>query len=290
MGDHSATPAWETTENDAIELRLLLDAILLKYGYDFRDYSRASLKRRVQKRMQASHVTTISEMIHRVLQEPEFFDRLLGDLSINVTEMFRDPPFFRALREQVLPALAERPFLKIWHAGCATGEEVYSMAILLAEAGLIDRTRIIATDMSEAVITRAREGVYSLELMRDGTSQYQRSGGTGSFGDYYAAQYDSAIMVPDLRRNIVFAVHNLAVDGSIGEMDLVVCRNVLIYFNRDLQDRVASLFASSLAEDGFLCLGAKESIRFTGVSTLFEEFVHGRRIYRRRRDAGGEVA
>jgi len=285
MTDSPATPAMETTENEAIELQLLLDAILFKYGYDFRDYSRASLKRRVLKRMKKDRLGNISEMIHRVLNDAGFFDDLLGDLSIHVTEMFRDPEFFRALREQVLPSLADRPFLKIWHAGCATGEEVYSMAILLHEAELLERARIFATDINDAVITRAREGVFSLERMRESTALYQRSGGLGSFGDYYTARYDSAILAPVLRRNIVFAVHNLAVDTSIGEMDLIVCRNVLIYFNRKLQGRVISMFAGSLNEGGILCLGAKESLRFTEAAALFEGGLDKLKVYRRRRDA-----
>jgi chemotaxis protein methyltransferase CheR len=277
MSEHAESD--ELSEHEALELRLLLDAMLLRYGYDFRDYARASLRRRIRKRMQDSGVDNLGEVIHRVIHQPEFFDRLLADLSINVTEMFRDPLFFRALREQVLPTLAARPVLKIWHAGCSTGEEVYSLAILLEECGLYDRATIIATDLNEAVLTRARDAIYPVDRVREFTAAYQASGGTGSFAEYYHADDGFARIRPRLKRNIVFAVHDLVVDASIGEMDMIVCRNVLIYFNRELQNRVIRIFAESLPIDGVLCLGAKESVRFSDSAPWFRGDEGGQRIY-----------
>lgn len=272
----------ECVEHEALELKLLLDAILLRYGYDFRDYARASLRRRIRKRMEASGAANLGEVIHRVIHQPEFFDRLLADLSINVTDMFRDHLFFRALREQVLPKLGTRPVLKIWHAGCSTGEEVYSLAILLEECGLYDGATIIATDVNEAVITKARAAIYPLERMREFTAAYQRCGGTGSFADYYHADHGFATIKSRVRRNVVFAVHDLVIDSSIGEMDMIVCRNVLIYFNRELQNRVLTMFANSLSVDGVLCLGAKESVRFSDTARWFRGDEGRHRIYWRR--------
>ncbi len=282
-----STP-WEEAENESLELRLLQEAILLKYGYDFRDYSQASLKRRVHLRMAASSLSTVSEAIHRVLHDPDFFDLLLSDLSINVTEMFRDPEFFRAIRDQVLPQLAGQPFLKIWHAGCATGEEVYTMAVLLYELGILDRAKIFATDINRIVIARASEGVFPIERMRSYTTNYQRAGGKKSFADYYTAHYDSAVIKSFLKKNIIFADHNLVSDAGFGEMDIIVCRNVLIYFNRDLQDRVVKLFSDNLSAGGFLCIGTRESIRFTKASADFETFNRVQRIYKYKRYTTGE--
>jgi len=276
------TTSWKETENEVLELRLLQEAILMKYGYDFRDYSQASFKRRIQLRMTASGLSTVSEAIHHVLYDGEFFDALLNDLSVNVTEMFRDPDFFRAIREEVLPELAEQPFLKIWHAGCATGEEVYTMAILLYELGMLDRAKIFATDINGEVIARAREGVFPISRMRDYTGDYQRAGGERTFADYYTAHYDSAMMKSFLKENIIFADHNLVSDAGFGEMNIIVCRNVLIYFNRDLQNRVVGLFSDSLNTGGFLCIGSRESIRFTKASVDFDAFNRRQRIYRRK--------
>lgn len=274
--------AWKEAENELLELRLLQEAILLKYGYDFRDYSQASFKRRIKLRMSTSGLSTVSETIHRVLYDSSFFDALLNDLSINITEMFRDPEFFRAIREDVLPEFADEPFLKVWHAGCATGEEVYSMAILLYELGILDRAKIFATDINSDVIARAREGVFPIERMRAYTSDYQRAGGKSTFADYYTAHYDSAMMHSFLKKNIIFADHNLVSDAGFGEMNIIVCRNVLIYFNRDLQNRVVDLFSDNLCAGGFLCVGNRESIRFTRASADFEEFNRRQRIYKRR--------
>jgi chemotaxis protein methyltransferase CheR len=272
-----------TTENENIEIRLLLEAIHLKYGYDFRRYAQASVKRRIHRRLERSGLHSISEMQHEVLCDTAFFEALLLDLSINVTEMFRDPSFFSALREHVLPALAGQPFIKIWHAGCSTGEEVYSMAILLKEMGLDAKTRIYATDVNEVVLKKAREGIFAIDQIKKHTANYQKAGGTESFGDYYAAHYDSVIMDKSLKENIVFADHNLVTDAVFGEMDMIVCRNVMIYFNRELQDRVFQLFCDSLCDEGFLCIGSKESVRFSTCESHFESVVDAQKIYRKKR-------
>ncbi len=281
---------YDINENEAIELDLLLEAMARKYGHDFRDYSRSHLMRRVRQRMVMDDVGSVSELIHPVLNDPSVFQALLADLSINVTEMFRDPDFYLGLRREVAPVLRTYPFIKVWHAGCATGEEVYSMAILLDEEGLLDRSRIYATDFNDAAVEQAREGIYPVESIKTYTQNYQKAGGVRSFGDYYTARYDSVIMAARLRRNLVFTAHNLVTDGPFGEMHLVVCRNVLIYFNRELQGKVVKLFAESLVPGGFLCLGSKESLRFCPHGGLFEPVSEERRIFRKRRDADQEGA
>lgn len=270
-----------SSQSENIELRLLLEGVFLRYGYDFRGYAQASLKRRVLKIMSAEELTTISELQHRVLDDEQFFEKLLLALTVNVTEMFRDPDMFVALTTWVFPELAKRPFIKIWHAGCATGEEVYSVAIMLQEAGLLDRCRIFATDIDATVLDKARAGIYPIDRMREWTANYQLACGKHSFSDYYTAQYGAAIIDASLKRNIVFADHNLAVDGPFGEMDLIICRNVIIYFGRDLQSRVLELFAASLVDRGMLCLGNRETIRFAACADLFEELGPGLRIYRK---------
>lgn len=272
----------EHGENERIEIALLLEAVYLKYGYDFRNYARASIRRRIRKRLAESGLSTIAEMQHRVIHDLRFFETLLLDLTISVTEMFRDPPFFRALREVVLPALREQAFLKIWHAGCATGEEVYSLAILLMEEKMNHQARIYATDANETVLQAARKGVYPISRMKAYTRNYQLAGGKGAFSDYYTCRYDHVILSAALKRNIVFADHNLVTDGVFGEMDLILCRNVLIYFNSDLQERVIRLFRDSLRPGGFLCLGTKETLRFTGCADDFVSVVDACRIFQKR--------
>ncbi len=210
-------------------------------------------------------------------------DRLLRDMSVNVTGMFRDPSFFLALRETVVPILRTYPFVRIWHAGCATGEEVYALAIVLEEEGLYDRSRIYATDMSADALDKAKAGIFPLARMREYTSNYLQAGGSRSFSEYYTANYEAALFDPKLRRNVLFAHHNLATDTSFSEFNLILCRNVLIYFDRNLKDRVFRLFADSLASIGILCLGRRESLRFTSAETEYEEFDAKERIYRRRR-------
>ncbi len=270
-----------TVEDENIEIELMLEALYRKYGYDFRNYASHSLERRIRHRLSLSGLKTISEMQHRLLHDPEFVELLLKDLSITVTEMFRDPEFYVAVREKVVPELRVKPFIKVWHAGCATAEEVYSMAILFKEEGVYDRTRIYATDFNEAVLDSGREGIFQLSRMRQYVTNYIQSGGHRDFVDYYTARYDAAIMDTSLKSNMTFSNHNLVTDGSFGMMDMIVCRNVLIYFNKTLQNRVIGLFSESLCEGGFLCLGSKESIRFTEYSDLFQEVSGENRIYRK---------
>ncbi len=268
-------------DNENIEINLLIEAIRLKYGYDFSGYSRASLKRRIKKRLSDSDSLSISEMINRLLYEKEFFDQLLLDLSINVTEMFRDPLFFKEIRNKVIPELAKLPSVKIWHAGCSTGEEVYSMAIILKEAGIYDKCQIFATDFNQVVLEKAKEGVLPIVNLKQYTQNYQKSGGTGSFADWYTAKYDLVKLRSTLRKNIMFADHNLVTDGVFSEVDFVMCRNVLIYFDRPLQNRVFRLFTDSLEQDGFLAIGSKESIHFSGVAEEYEQFSRTQKIFKK---------
>ncbi len=259
----------EINEIQNIEIELLLEALYRRYGYDFRDYSRAHVKRRILNRLASSQLKTISNLQGKMLYDKQYFESLIRDLSINVTEMFRDPAFYRLIRKEVIPVLKTYPFLKIWHAGCATGEEVYSFAIILKEEGLYNRTQIYATDFNRDVIETARRGIYSIENIKNYTAKYQKAGGKFSFSDYYLAKYDSAILNQSLKANIVFAEHNLVTDSVFAEVNMVVCRNVLIYFNRDLQNKVLKLFDDSLIKGGFLGLGTKETIMFSNIASKY---------------------
>ena len=269
-------------DNENIEIQLLLEAIYLKYGYDFRSYARASIKRRILHMLSLSGHKNISEMQHQLLYDTDFFDKLLLSFSINVTEMFRDPKFYKSIREKVIPVLKTYPFLKIWHAGCSTGEEAYSIAILLKEEGLQEKSQIYATDFNEMVLKKAKEGVFSVDRIKEYTFNYQKAGGKESFADYYTARYELAKIDNSLKKNIVFADHNLTTDSVFGEMNMIMCRNVLIYFNKELQDRALNLFHNSLAHFGFLCLGSKEDLRFSAHKDDFDEFVAKEKIYRKR--------
>ena len=268
-------------ELERLELELLLEAIHRRYGFDFREYAPASLKRRVWRRIRAEGLESISGLQEAVLHEPVVMERLLLDLSINVTAMFRDPSFYTAFRKEVVPLLKTWPFVRIWNAGCSTGEETYSLAILLREEGLYDRSRLYATDINEAVLEQARAGVFPLDKMQEYTQNYLRAGGTSAFSEYYLAAYDGAQFQRSLMDNVVFAQHNLASDRSFNEFHAIVCRNVMIYFDRSLQDRVHELFYESLAMFGVLVLGHKESIRFTRFADRYEELDAGERIYRK---------
>ena len=264
-----------------IEIQVLLEAIYLQYGYDFREYARASVKRRILRRLSLSGLKTLAEMQHRVLHDAAFFDMVLKDLSIPVTEMFRDPSFYKALREKVIPILKTYPFLKIWHAGCATGEEVYSMAILLQEEGVYERTTIYATDFNNAVLQQAKDGIYPIENVREYTCNYQKAGGTTSFVNYYTAKHDHIIMNRALKSHIVFANHNLESDAVFNEMNMIVCRNVFIYFTKRLQNRILHLFVESLCHYGFLCLGVKEHLKFLDDMHHFEPVIEDKKIFRK---------
>jgi len=265
-----------------LEIKLLMEGIFHVYGYDFRDYAEASLKRRLAQWLTMSPFKTLSEAQAELLRNPVTFVTLLKGITVNVSEMFRDPAFFKAVREHVVPYLKTYPFVKIWHAGCSTGEEAYSMAILLLEEGLKGRFRIYATDINEEVIRKGQEGIYPLQEMQHFTRNYQQAGGTGSFSDYYTARYDHAILSPSLRQNMVFAAHNLAVDADFGEMNLILCRNVLIYFNQPLKERVLGLFDISLTPGGFLCLGTKESLNHRQIAGRYEAITPRMQIYRKR--------
>lgn len=264
-----------------IELRMLVEAVYLKYNYDFRNYTGASQKRRVLVAMREMGCTTVSELQSRVLHDPNGFAQLLQYLTIPVTEMFRDPEYFRAVREQVAPFLKTYPSLKIWVAGCSTGEEVYSLAILLKEEGLLERSIIYATDINPKSLETARRGVYPIDRMRLYTENYQKSGGKAAFSDYYTAAYGGALFERSLIENVTFADHSLSTDTVFSETHFVSCRNVLIYFNRTLQDRVFGLFHESLCHRGFLGLGSKESIDFSSYAGRFEPLARRERVYRK---------
>lgn len=269
-------------DTEKIEIRLLLDAMHLKYGYDFSGYASDMLRRRIYTNLSRHGLTNISEMIPRILNDSSFFDSLVYDLSITVTEMFRDPEVYLMFREKVVPVLKTYPFINIWHAGCATGQEVYSMAIMLKEEGLYDRTQIYATDINEAALKTARKAIYPAEYISKYTANYQRAGGRKSFADYYHAKYDCAGFDESLKKNITFANHNLVTDAVFAETHLILCRNVFIYFNRQLQNRVLELFKESLCRGGFLCLGSSESLQFSSVDSEFEELTHNGRIYQKK--------
>ena len=275
------TPPTYARDLERIEIDLLLEGIFRHYGFDFRSYAYSSLKRRLWKRITAEGMRSVSELQGRVLHDPAMMEKLLLDLSINVSAMYRDPTFYRAFREKVVPVLRTYPFIRIWHAGCSTGEEVYSMAILLEEEGLYERARIYATDINEVVLHTAKSGIYPADKMKEYTQNYLRAGGQRSFSDYYVAKYDGAIFNSSLARNVVFSQHNLVTDRSFAEFHVILCRNVMIYFDRKLQDRVHALFYESLVPFGFLGLGSKESLRFSKYESCYEEIDARDKIYRR---------
>lgn len=259
----------DETALEAIEIALLKTAIVERYGYDFSNYSPASFKRRVVAFARREGFKHIADLIPLLLHDKSFFRSLLFSISVTVTEMFRDPQVFRIVREKIIPVLKTYPSIRVWHVGCATGEEVYSTAILFAEEGLNDRLQIYATDINEESLEKAREGIYPVEQIKKYTANYQKAGGRRSFSDYYHARYDSVILHQELRKNIVFSSHNLVSDGSFGSMHLIFCRNVLIYFDETLQRRVLGLLHDSLVPNGFLCLGTRESLQYLEVKDCF---------------------
>lgn len=268
-------------EIEDLEIRLLLAAIHAKYGYRFQDYAQASMRRRVRAALARSGLSNFGELQHQLLADPEVFARVLDDLTVRVSEIFRDPVFYRRFRDLVVPVLRTYPQLKIWHAGCASGEEVYTMAILLSEEGLYERAQIYATDMSNKALEMAREGVYPEAQAAAFGRNYRDSGGQFRLEDYYSSAYDRIVVKESLRRNIVFFQHDLASDHSLGEMHVVFCRNVLIYFDGDLRTSTLRTFSDCLGYGGFLCLGMNESLtKEAGAS--FSEFSPTERIYRRR--------
>ena len=266
---------------ERLEIELLLEGVYRHYGFDFRSYAYASIRRRLWKRVDGEELRSISELQARILHDQDAMERLLLDLSVNVTAMFRDPSFYKEFREQVVPLLRTYPFIRIWHAGCSTGEEVFSMAILLEEEGLYDRARLYATDINDVVLQRARQGIFPLDRMQEYTENYLRAGGTRSFSEYYTAKYDGALFTPALTRNIVFSQHNLVTDRSFSEFHVIFCRNVLIYFDKALQNRVHSLFYDSLVMFGVLALGSKESLKFSKYEPCYEKVSVSEKLYRK---------
>jgi len=270
-----------TEDLEQLEIDLLLEGVYRRYGYDFRQYARGSLRRRIYKRVLDERVSSISNLQERVLRDPQAMERLVRELSINVTAMFRDPTFYLALRTKVVPLLRTYPFIRVWNAGCSTGEEVYSLAIVLQEEGLYDRTRIYATDINERVLHLAEEGVFSLDKMRSYTENYIKAGGRTAFSEYYKAGPNGATFKRDLVENVVFAQHNLVSDRSFNEFNVIMCRNVMIYFDKALQNHVHDLFHRSLVNFGVLILGRKESIKFTSHEGCYEPIDSLERIYKK---------
>lgn len=268
-------------KTEDIEIRLLLEALYLKYHYDFRNYAMASIKRRLAQACVYFNCTSISALQDRVLHDDKALPQLLSFLTVQVSELFRDPHYFKTIREQVIPHLRTFPSLKIWVAGCSSGEELYSFAILMREEGLFERTMFYATDINPQALHIAQSGIYGIDRMKLYSENYQKAGGHSSLSDYYTADHNAAAFSKDLRERIVFSDHSLVTDAAFGEMHFISCRNVLIYFNRELQNRVISLFKGSLIRRGFLGLGAKESLRFTDHAKDFSDFSSYDRIYQK---------
>jgi chemotaxis protein methyltransferase CheR len=274
-------PALTIEHDEGSQLQELLVAVFERYNIDFRSYAVSSLRRRVARQMHEEKLTSIPQLQARVLADPAVMARLLCGLTVHVTAMFRDPNFYLAFREQAVPLLRTYPYLRLWVAGCSSGEEVYSLAILLEEEGLYDRCRLYATDVSDQILDKARSGIFPLSQMQEYTRNYQRAGGQGAFADYYTADSDFAIIRSSLRRNVVFAAHNLVADTSFNEFHAIFCRNVMIYFNRSLQERVHGLFYDSLLTFGYLGLGKSENIRFTRYERNYEPVRAGEKLYRK---------
>ncbi len=274
-------PVGYSAELEQIEIELLLEGVFRHYGFDFRSYAHASVRRRLWKRIEDEGLSSISDLQALVLHDEQAMERLLLDLSINVTAMFRDPGFYQLFRERVVPLLRTYPFIRIWHAGCSTGEEVYSTAIVLEEEALLDRTRIYATDINTAVLQQARAGIFPLTRMQEYTENYIRAGGKRSFSEYYTAKYDGALFSPSLMRNVVFSQHNLVTDRSFSEFHVIFCRNVLIYFDQKLQQHVHALFYESLVMFGVLALGSKESLRGSQYEACYEKLHPREKLFRK---------
>ncbi len=268
-------------DNEQVEYKLLLEAIHLKYGYDFRGYASGSLERRVRALLSKFRLNDFSELMQRLLKEPDFFRTILPHMTVGTSEMFRDPHFYKSMRAEIIPALRTFASLNVWVAGCSTGQEAYSLAIMLHEEGLLDRTVIFATDVNPAALKAAREGIFAADTIQLYTRNYVESGGAKTFSDYYTADYGYARMASYLKDNMVFSEHNLGTDGVFSEMNLVMCRNVLIYFDKDLQNRVLNLFRESLRFRGYLCLGSKENLRFSNQAYAFETIDARNKIYQK---------
>ncbi|MFS0777749.1 protein-glutamate O-methyltransferase CheR [Neobacillus sp. 3P2-tot-E-2] len=278
---HETSSLAQTEEIERIEIDLLLEAMFRHYGYDFRNYAYPFIQRRINHRVQIERLSSISALQEKILREPSVMARLLSDFSINVTEMFRDPSFFKSIRTKVIPLLKDYPSIKIWHVGCSSGEEVYSMAILLHEEGIYDKTRIYATDINKNILEKAKQGTFPLEEMKLYTKNYIEAGGKQAFSEYYKAIDDKVCFHPFLQKNMIFAQHNVVSDHSFNEFDIIICRNVLIYFNKNLQNDVHQLLYESLGNSGFLGLGKREGVKFTRYEDCYGEFDGPERIYRK---------
>ncbi len=268
-------------EVEKIEIELLLEAIYRYYGHDFRNYAMPFIQRRILNRVRHEKLNSISALQEKVLRNQEVLGNLLADFSINVTEMFRDPSFFKSLRTKVIPLVRDYPTIRIWHVGCSTGEEVYSMAILLHEEGIYEKTRIYATDLNTTILEKAKQGAFSIDGMQLYTKNYFEAGGKRAFSEYYQAQGEQVVFHSFLQKNVVFAQHNLVTDKSFNEFDIIICRNVLIYFNKSLQKEVHKLFYESLSVSGFLGLGKREGIGFTSYENCYEEIDRSEKLYRK---------
>lgn len=262
------------------EIDIILEQVLDRYGYDFTNYTRASLKRRINRLYLIDKMTSFAEFLYRISNNEDYFNRFVEEITVNVTEMFRDPPFYKALREEVLPRVATYPHIRIWHAGCSTGEEVYSMAILLKEAGLLHKSLLYATDINPEVVEKMMRGFFPIQHMRHYSENYIASGGTHDFSSYYTANYDTARFDSSLSEKIIHSTHNLVSDRSFNEFHIVICRNVLIYFDKELQERVFSVMDESIAKLGFLCLGSKETIKFSKISANYQQ-LNSERIWKK---------
>lgn len=271
-------PSFEISDAD---LEVVLNDVVELYGYDFMNYSRASMRRRITRLVVKDRYSSFAEFRYRVRNDKSYFKRFVEEITVNVTEMFRDPSFYKSLRENVLPHLAPLPVIRVWHAGCASGEEVYSMAIVLHEAGLLKKSLLYATDINPTVLERVRHGVYPISQMKQYSENYIQSGGKHDFSSYYTAQYDSVKFDEFLGKRIVLATHNLVADRSFNEFQLILCRNVMIYFDKPFQDRVLHLFYDSLEMLGYLALGSKETLKFTDIHQKFKQVENKEKIWRK---------
>lgn len=263
------------------QIEVILSDLIEHYGYDFTNYSAASLKRRIQRLLSMDKVVSFAEFRHRLIHDGEYFKRFVEQITVNVTEMFRDAGFYRTLREEVIPELATKPLIRIWHAGCSTGEEVYSMAILLKEANLLQKSLLYATDINPAVLEKVRLGMFPINQMKQYSENYIQSGGRNDFSKYYIAQYETAKFDESFKDRIILATHNLVSDTSFNEFQLILCRNVMIYFDKDLQDRALDLFDNSLEKLGFLALGSKETLKFSSITARYKQLEGKEKIWRK---------
>lgn len=272
----------DDTPADGAQARSLLNSVYERYGLDFRNYAGASIMRRIEKAMRSENLSSIGQLERRLVEDPNCMERFLRGATVNVTSMFRDPGFYRALRLEVIPRLRQHRFLRIWHAGCSTGEEVFSLAIMLREEGLDKHCRIYATDINADVVEKARQGIFPLTALRDYSRNYIVAGGRQAFSDYYRAQYGHVLFDRTLTANVVFSQHNLVSDGVFNQFDMILCRNVIIYFNQQLAERVHHLLHESLVPAGYLCLGNSEQLPFTAYESSYLKFHAEQRIYQRR--------